>query len=338
MNRFHKLLLTTFGLIALELLFALFFPFLRTVMLLLLAVEAFALILLPILKNKENKSREAVREKLYDGKTIQLDHGIVRYKLSGDGNSPVLIMINGFPMPLDIWERNAPDLAKNYRVLQFDLWGFGGSDTASVRCDADLYGDQIIQLVHKLKLKGPFHLAAFSIGCTIAGRLAERSSEFKLGKIVLIGPVVRPMNISPYHWPIIGEYLTCLFIGQAMLNIFGGNFFYKKGLEKFRGLFFGQLQVKGFRKAWLSCYRNLFPAASPHIYKALAEHGTPVMILSGREDRIVSLDDSRLLQRELGWPLTLVENGGHSVQFECPEQVNAEIDQFLKEDAVCLNR
>lgn len=334
MNRFHKMVLTVFSVFVLEVLFIAFVPLLRMPVLVLLLLEVLGLILLWKVRNREKRGN--IARDVMNGRRIRLGEGNVRYKFTGNPEDPVVVMINGFPMPYEIWDRNVEALsARHFSVLQFDLWGFGYSDRPKTSYDTDLYCRQIQQLVKKLGLdQRPIHIVAFSIGCTIAARLTKTAPHLSVGKVVLIGPVTRPMPISPFHWPGIGEYLTGLFLPQAMLNILAGNFQHKTGWKALENVFFDQLRYKGFRRAWLSFYRNLFPKANPGVYNSLRERGIPVCILSGQNDRIVPLQQSKQLHQDTGWPLTVIENGGHAVQYECAERVDSEILTFLGGDAV----
>lgn len=330
-NRFHKILLKFFGLIFLEVVIAIFTSKLRWIFILMIILETLIVMILPVIRKRGGyKARYENNDK---DTFIKLNSGYVRYKLMGQVNDPLVILINGFPMPYEIWDKNIEKLVNsNYRVLQFDFFGLGYSEYPKKdKVNFKLYCRQISELVDKLNITSTINVVAFSAGCSIAAKFIESYPKYDFGKVVFIGPMVKGQNISPFNWPFVGEYFTSIFMGNALNNIFYSNFNKKIDLDRFKEKFFNQKKLKSFYKGWLSFYRTVFPEVNFKIYEGLKDKKIMVHIICGKEDKVVPLEDSLLLKESFNWPVEIVEDGGHAVQYDCYEKVNLSILKFLSQ-------
>ena len=114
-----------------------------------------------------------------------LSHGAyrIRYELDGTENGPAYVLVNGLTQYAELWRGYRDGLiAKNFRVLTFDLLGQGESDkpslfidqrdqVAAVRALVDLLGD------------GPVFLAGISFGGLIALRYAIAHGDTLTGLV-----------------------------------------------------------------------------------------------------------------------------------------------------------
>ncbi len=103
----------------------------------------------------------------------------VHYRLEGDPENPLLILVHGLGANLNCWRRVFPYLTKDFQVLAFDLPGFGLTPNPN-----DYFGehpDQLVELtialIKKLNLKTPAHLAGNSMGGVISLALMESHPE-----------------------------------------------------------------------------------------------------------------------------------------------------------------
>lgn len=107
----------------------------------------------------------------------------IRYELDGPESGPAYVLINGLTQYAELWRGYRDALvAKNFRVLTFDLLGQGESDkpslfidqteqVATVRALVDLLGD------------GPVFLAGISFGGLIALRYAIAHGDTLAGMV-----------------------------------------------------------------------------------------------------------------------------------------------------------
>jgi 3-oxoadipate enol-lactonase len=112
----------------------------------------------------------------------------IHYKLEG-AKGPVVLLLHEMGGTLDSWDKVAPGLADNFRVLRYDQRGAGltekvraefGNDTAVV----DMEG-----LLAELKLEPPYHIVAVAASSTIAIAFREKRPD-DVASFVLCNPAL----------------------------------------------------------------------------------------------------------------------------------------------------
>ena len=96
----------------------------------------------------------------------------IRYELRGPASGPAYVLVNGLTQYAELWSGYCDTLvAKNFRVLTFDLLGQGESDKPSLFINQD---DQVaaIRALVNLLGEGPVFLSGISFGGLIALRYA----------------------------------------------------------------------------------------------------------------------------------------------------------------------
>jgi pimeloyl-ACP methyl ester carboxylesterase len=112
-----------------------------------------------------------------------LSHGAhrIRYELDGPEGGPAYVLVNGLTQYAELWRGYRDGLiAKNFRVLTFDLLGQGESDKPSLFIDQQ---DQVaaVRALVDLLGEGPVFLAGISFGGLIALRYAIAHGETLAG-------------------------------------------------------------------------------------------------------------------------------------------------------------
>jgi pimeloyl-ACP methyl ester carboxylesterase len=129
----------------------------------------------------------AVLAAAYPGAYRRVDGVRLRLRDTGPPDAPAVILLHGFGASLDTWEPWAKVLSAHYRVIRFDLPGFGltgpdptgdYSDTRAQRLLADLM-DQLG--VRRASLIGN------SLGGRVAWSFAARHPD-RVSRLVLISP------------------------------------------------------------------------------------------------------------------------------------------------------
>ena len=108
------------------------------------------------------------------------DSNGVRIRYVEQGNGPAIVLMHGYTGTLDrhfLANGVFAELAKDHRVIAFDLRGHGKSDKPH---DAAAYGEvmasDVARLLDHLKIQRA-HVIGYSLGAMIAGRLATKHSE-----------------------------------------------------------------------------------------------------------------------------------------------------------------
>jgi 3-oxoadipate enol-lactonase len=103
---------------------------------------------------------------------IETNGVVLRYELSGAGRIP-LLLIHELGGSLEFWDPVLPAFQAGFRVLRYDLRGFGMSEKVKVLRLDDLLGD-IVGLLDALAITEPCHVVGPALGAGIALAFAAK--------------------------------------------------------------------------------------------------------------------------------------------------------------------
>ncbi|CAE7314349.1 unnamed protein product [Symbiodinium natans] len=125
------------------------------------------------------------------GQRASLARGDANYLLMGPPSpAPLIVCVHGLNGSISSFESLAPRLAElGFRVLCFDLYGFGLSAAPSGRLDLQAYVDQVSALLQAVKVPPAEKvlLLGFSMGGVIAVEFALRFPD-RVAKLLLVAP------------------------------------------------------------------------------------------------------------------------------------------------------
>lgn len=100
--------------------------------------------------------------------------GATRYAV--EGNGPPVLLIHGVGARLDNWDGVAAVLARNFKVVRYDLRGHGQSSKVAGPYTLDLFADDAAALLDHLGIARA-HVAGHSLGGMIAITLARKHPQ-----------------------------------------------------------------------------------------------------------------------------------------------------------------
>ncbi len=116
---------------------------------------------------------------------IRVDDYNICYKITGEGDETVVIL-QGWGTDLGVYDSVASSINEKYRVVQFDLPGFGGSDEPREAWNVDAFADFFCKFMEALEIRKAI-LIGHSYGGRVIIKLAARESlPFEIDRIVLI--------------------------------------------------------------------------------------------------------------------------------------------------------
>jgi pimeloyl-ACP methyl ester carboxylesterase len=273
------------------------------------------------------------------GNFAQLGNTRLHYTDQGQGRT--IVMIHGLAGNLHNFTYGlASPLSKNYRVICVDRPGCGYSKRAShANSSLEAQADTLVELLDHLKIESAIFVG-HSLGGAISLALAQRHPQ-RVQALALIAPlthspdeiatVFKPLDIaSPFVRRVIGWTLaipgTIYRMNASLKLIFGP----EKAPADFaiRGGGIFSLKPQNFITASSDLTQARY--SMPNIEEGYPNMKTPIHVLYGREDRILSCKSNGedLVQRIPGVQLTLV-SGGHMLPVT---QVERSL-QFVEEAA-----
>lgn len=118
---------------------------------------------------------------------VKLGAGVRTRVRDSGGESMPLVLVHGLANSIEIWERVWPRLAGPYRLIAFDLPGFGQADRpAGADYDGAFFAEQLAGLLDALELERA-HVAGSSLGASVAVRFAA-GHPGRVDRLVLAAP------------------------------------------------------------------------------------------------------------------------------------------------------
>ncbi len=268
---------------------------------------------------------------------IRLGDGVVHYEISGPEEGDVVVLIHGNAAPLFSWDNNTIPLREaGFRILRYDLYGFGYSDRPTVTYSRELYERQLLELLEKLNIDGPVNLVGTSQGGSIAVHFTAMHPE-KVKKLAILSPFINvlPMKtmIAIARTPGVGEYLSHVLLDRININ-YPNKVFEDEGSlpDEYTRMYMKQLTYRGFKRARLSNLRSDAFADFTQQYETVEKTNIPVLLNWGSADQVIMADSIENIKNAIpSIKYNEVEGGGHLVHYENSGQVNDVLVRFLTE-------
>ena len=270
---------------------------------------------------------------------IELGGFNVHYRDEGDRNKPALVLIHGVVASLHTWDDWLPAFAADYRVIRFDVPGFGLTGPAR---DGVYSAERMIE-VFDLLLDHLGVSQASLVGNSLGGYIAWNYAVLKparVSKLVLIDPAAYPMAKVP--WMIASAalpgatlamplWMPRALIAQGVKEVYGDRGRIKSGVIQ---RYYDLSRRPGNRKSMMQIFRVLLQVNREELHNTparVAQIKAPTLLLWGERDRWISPEHVPLWQRDLpGIEVKVYPGVGHIPMEEIPAQSAADTRRFLQ--------
>lgn len=250
----------------------------------------------------------------------------------GDGEPVVLLHGSGPGVSAHAnWRFTIPALARLRRVIAPDLLGFGRTETNHPpMVDLRAWVTQIVEVADALGL-ARFDVVGNSMGGAIALALAVQHPE-RVRRVVTMGSVGVPFPITP-ALEAVWSYLPDLERMRELVRLFTWDEAYARDDDLVR-LRYEASQEPSARARFEAMFRP--PRQRAVDAAVVAEEGLrglphPVLLIHGRDDRVVPLDTSLHLAELLpNARLVIFPRCGHWVQIERRLEFSEIVGAFLR--------
>ncbi|HLR80396.1 MAG TPA: alpha/beta hydrolase [Bacillota bacterium] len=251
------------------------------------------------------------------------------YILNG---KPPILLIHGFVASIHTFNRLMPLLAKHFSVVAIDLPGFGRSEKSKTFVYS--YKNYATLLMRVIDYFGfqQVCIMGHSMGGQIALYTARMIPE-SIHKLILL-------NSSGYmgrahRWLIFSSYLPFFhlaakrYVQKQSVEDTLKNVLFDHSLitDELKEEYSIALRDQNFYRSLIRLLRHREGDLMP---EQLQEIQQPVLLLWGKEDKVVPLDVGKQLAKDLpNASLTIYDNAGHLITEEKPEDIYEQIRAFI---------
>ncbi|WP_135451418.1 alpha/beta hydrolase [Mycobacterium sp. DL99] len=262
------------------------------------------------------------------GHVLELDGPDLNVREYGPPGERAVVLLHGYSASIEWWERVAPQLARDQRVIAIDLVGHGGSEAPSA---GSVYrSDEQAKAVHNALVQlGVQHavLIGHSMGGAVSAELARQYPDQVERVVVSDTPaaddlVAMPLLGKMVCWPVVGPALDRFRTVDAITE------------SSLQTGFAADYPVPDF--AYRSLKRLTYAGVcdsteGPHpVVETLAALHKPVLVLWGDQDVLTPTAPNVERYTAAGLTPVVIKGSGHSPMVEQPDQFLATVTEFLK--------
>lgn len=275
----------------------------------------------------------------YPTKTA-LDNTKISYIDQGSGDKTI-ILVHGLASNAGFWRYNIPVLSKKYRVIAIDLPGYGKSQKGEYTYSMSFYADQIKKLIDELKLKNVVYVG-HSMGGQIGIVLAIKYPTL-LHKLILASPAgFEEFERGEGDW--LRSVMTMKGVKSTTEEGIRRNLamnFYRWD-DKWEWMVEERVRMRKatdfdeFAYAVVRCINGMLDEPT---FDKLSMIKTPTLVIYGKYDGLIpnsylnpgftsdvfekgikDIKDAKLVE---------IDNAGHMIQIEKPDEFNKAVLDFL---------
>lgn len=271
-----------------------------------------------------------------------LNNPSISYIDVGTG-SKTLILVHGLASNAGFWRYVIPELSKEYRVIAVDLPGYGKSQKDAYPYSISFYAEQIKRLADELKLK-KFTIAGHSMGGQIAIMFSLKYPE-RLEKLVLASPAgIEEFEKGEGDW--LRSVMTKNFIKKTYEDGVRRNLannFYSWDDSKWEWMVEERVRMakaKDFDEFTYTVVRCVNAMLDEPTFDKIKNISAPTLIVYGKYDALIPNPylNPGFTADVFKWGATQIpncklyeiDNCGHMLQIEKPEEFTKVVLDFLK--------
>ena len=252
-----------------------------------------------------------------------------QFNIEDRGSGSPILLIHGFPLNLEMWRSQIDAFSNQYRVIAFDLRGFGHSPPTPGPYSMELLADDCAAVLAELGIPGPAVICGLSMGGYISFALYRRQPQLFSALILAATRAGADSNqaranrdkaiqntIEHGPQPVIDSMLKILLAPN--------NYLAKPDLVEALEKILSVSTPVGMVAALEGMKTR--PDSTP----ILNQIKVPTLIFQGADDQIIAAGEAEILDSEIpDSKLVMVPDAGHMLNMEQPEIFNHEVARFL---------
>ena len=250
-----------------------------------------------------------------------------------DGSGPAVLLVHGFSASMAWWNKIAPSLARDHRVIRVDLLGHGGSAAPDSGYSME---EQARTIARTLRRLGVRRVAAVghSMGGSVVTSLAEQFPRL-VSRIAIIDSSPSGGRYGSDLGPLAKLYTTPI-VGQ-LIHRFRTDGAVRSGVERAFGPGFEYPErfVEDVKRLPYAAFKRSRDKSDDYrdergLHLRLRRLRKPVLAIWGDQDKIAPLAGLDLYRRVRGARRVTIPDAGHSPMYEQPRETLRALRPFLR--------
>ena len=298
----------------------------RRLLLALLAVFGVLLAVNTVVMDRETKAAEADV-----GRVMELPGGDLQVREDGPRDAPAVVLLHGFACSIGWWDDMVPALARDHRVIRFDLLGHGGSEKPRDGYGMESQARLVAAALDRLRVRKA-DIVGHSMGGTVGTALVEQRRPLVRSLVILDSN----SDKDDSHLPFTARLGFVPVLGQAIRRVVPDEMI-SAGLESAfaDGFDVPDRFVDDFKDMTYTSYDES-PSASKDYREGgsladrLKDDRVPLLVIFGSEDKLVDADTAQDYRIVPGARIVVLDGVGHSPHVERPVATARLIRNFLE--------
>ena len=248
----------------------------------------------------------------------------IHFSNTGEGDV-ALVFIHGFANNQGIWEGQIAHFSDRYQVIALDLPGFGLSSHNKTEWTMENFGKDVAGVVRELKLKKVV-LIGFSMGAPVAVEAAHLLKKEVIGLILV--DTVKDLKIHFSDEAIAGikGFMNDLGANPTEEKLVQGGFFKQHTAESYQKVL-KMFDENPSQVGWDDIFSNIFKWNNERDEVAFANLSVPVGLINA-DHPPTNAEQLHAIISDLN--IDIVENSGHCIFWDFPEEFNALIEKNVQ--------
>jgi pimeloyl-ACP methyl ester carboxylesterase len=268
------------------------------------------------------------------GRIVDMPGGDLQVREDGPPDAPAVVMLHGFACSLHWWDQMTPALARDHRVIRFDLLGHGGSEKPKKGYGMESQARLVAGALDRLGVRRAA-VVGHSMGGSVATALAEQRPALVESIVILDSP----SKSGDAELPFTARLGFVPVLGQAIRRVVPDSMI-RDGLESAfaNGFDVPDRFIDDFRDMTYTSYDDSHRASADYsdesgLAERLADESLPLLVIFGSQDELVDPESAQGYRTVPGARIVALDGVGHSPHVERPDATARLIENFLRQNA-----